>query len=181
MRPVEKRYKKIVALLAVVVACLFIFLYIFMGLGSYIKALMYVNGLGGGERQAKYLALNGNPKDRQYSGILAYTDRNGFWVWHGYSLHHFSVFDKTSFSYYEVCRNNLYKSLEASRGGTIKKQVTDSFLELKKWMGRGVGNFIEISIANPSAFPGAGGKIREVWINDWWPFMDKILAEQCTR
>lgn len=172
-------WNKLLIGVLVVSVILFGFLYWRGGLACYLKSIRYINTLDGAEREKAKLSFYGNDKQDTYGGIVAgvWTGKYaGVWLWTRGGLRFFPSSKESVFSYFNGCIDGVPIKPVVGEKYRLNREIYLNIAEYKKQVNN--CDFGEIRL-----FPDGldSGNIWEIWTNDWWPFMQTNMKEECKK
>lgn len=166
-------------MLAVTVA-VFGWLCRYAGLGDYLWAVAEIGKLEAGKAKYAKTEFYGQRSNRTYGGILAgvWTGKYpGVWVWTNHYLRFFAADEYSVFSATVGCKPELLAQI--GKGNLKIGRSVDR--EIGSWREKVmVGDFVQVMVAGEGN-EGTPGKLRELWSNDWWYFLQKDLRTACTE
>lgn len=176
-----KKIVWVVAILVIVLILIFLGLYQFAGLKQYFQVLTTLRALPVEQRaKDEFKFYHGGDGQGQYgyTGMLAYADKNGLWVWGGKGPKYFRADKDTMFVTWSVCDPATLEKIASKQPFSPNQYATANISE---WRPKErVGQFVDIRVA-AKLNGGIEGNMREARAYDWWVFTVVDMEAQCKK
>ena len=167
-------------ILIVIVAAIF-WLFQFEGLKYYLKAVYSINQLTAEEKVEAKERFYGPGEKGYYTGILARVNTKDFgsvWIWTHGLPRYFTADEYSVFSFFNFCNDFALETLDRETAAPVYRDV---YTDVKVWAEKVKrGDFVNVQIAG-EGHGGNPGKLREIYVYDWWVFMPIKTEELCAN
>jgi|WetSurMetagenome_2_1015567.scaffolds.fasta_scaffold305665_2 hypothetical protein len=178
----DKLIKWLVALVAVMALGLSgLFLYQYAGLKYYIKAVSYIKAMPTTEEKDKaWSSLVETPSDKYYRGIYGGDYLGRIWVWGKSGLRSFAVSQKTAYSFFDGCSDEVVGS-DSHMGSDQQMFGKFSTFDKEQWQKTvNVGDIALVMVASESGKVKAG-TMEEIIDYNFWFFRQKEQKIECAK
>jgi hypothetical protein len=149
------------------------------GLGYYIKVVSRINKLPEEKRVLIRAGFDGTNDERVYSGVLAGLWNKRVWVWGKGGIKSFKPDANSIYSFADGCSD---LKVRLPGGGKRTYNVErKNYTDWEEW-GKLVkpGDYVTI-IRSMEGSGGEVGNLREIWVYNWWIFMQEDMQTACEK
>ena len=168
-------------LFAVITTAIFLFLWFFTGLDSFVKVKIEIEKLPQSKQEAIYKHFLNKNIPNVDSGVLAWinsSSKPGVWIWGSKGLRYLKVDQYSVYSYFSVCSPDTIEAFKNKETFEVSRNI---YTDIKNWKEKAkIGQYLLVTIADENS-GGNLGYMREAKAHDWFPFMPTDILKQCEK
>lgn len=154
------------------------YLFIFRGLGAYVRMNIAANRLPEKERQLAINELRGTNGRGAESGAYAGVWLDRVWVWTKDGLKSYLTDKYSVFSIFDGCSDDVRKAVRMGTKDAIRRTL---FSDFGDWtMQAGIGEYVVVYRTKPDQ-GGTPGFLREIYLYNFWEFLPRGIDIQCAK
>ena len=155
-----------------------IYFYNYAGLKYFVRAISIINSNDTNEKKEQSWNIFNNESEGFYSGIYAGIFVNKVGVWGKSGLKLFNTDEYSVFRYIDSCSPAIIDEIATGKGQSYRSisfGLSNDWLEVVK-----VGDYA-IVVITKSINGGKVGNLREIYVYNRWPFVQKDIYTECAK